>query len=514
MLEAIPLHCGIVNATEILKKNGADRLLLYCLVKQTFKSSMQIWIMNMDEETHLKRMLINENNRHDQWILTERFLDITDNIDVISSNKKFQAKATRDKKTKSPVFQLKQLEYVYLTKCTNSQMNFLVQLQLAGQTVYGLIHNMLGEKKAEGDSDGDLSDNSETDAQAESKTVTITSTCYLESSLIKLIATVPNNIIKQLNSTALTQTKKHKKRNSKKGKKKRVKSTSIVKQNTSKTTGGEEKLDVADFNHYNPIPTINDLTKQQEMWQKMIQHKIVDLTGFEHFQQVVFDSTPTTNMAEILVLPQTYHLTDFSWMSRLKSKHICLTNLSLTEKLFEQLINCLPSLEIVRVTRCRGVNCRILFHLLKLKKIKQIILDDPNMIVQEHLDYGVILNQEWRTINNHSLETLSITSNGLTLDMIDHILQAAPQLKHFVMNNTILDKLHECHKPGFYKEQQGDITFVSSLSDKRGFTVKKPVIVTNLLKDKYDPIPFSDSMVRIAQRRNPEWDLSDILHRS
>lgn len=437
-----------------------------------------------------EQKLVVENQRDSQWILTERFGDITDNITIVSTNKTIQ----RDLKKK---LSLTNLQYIYLTQCTQTKMVFLIQIKLEEQLIYCLIHNVLGEKTEKGsdgdESDGDLSDNSEHDAK--SNTVTITSKCYAERSIQELVRTAPNGLIKQLNSKALT-----------KAKKKRIK----VKRSTATSIGSKE--DVANYRLFDPIATIDDLNAEKTTWNQMVQHKIVDLTGFEHFHQSTFDQTSTKNKVEVLVLPQVYKIEDFGWLKNLRCKNICLANLCLTQDQVQQIAEVSPNVEIMRVLTCRGIDGRILLPLLRLKKIKQLIIDDPSLVLQEHLDHGVVADAEWKKLRNTSLETLSITSNGLTLDVIDHLMKSATELRNFVINNTILNKLHECHKPGFFAEQQGYITFISSLSDKRGFKVKKPVTVTNLLKNKYDPLPFSQSMVRIAQQNNPEWDLSDILH--
>lgn len=438
-------------------------------------------------DSHAKMELMRaaqEKHQRDQiWILTSSFDQIFKDIKMVHT-------------TLEEPPNISALQHVFCTKCTTNQMVFVIQLadQLA------LIHSVLKPDNSDDLSDSD--DENHTNIEA---------TCYMGSTLSELVRCVPRKILKYLNNPILlNNVKLSKKKSAKKGKSSRKKATPTPAPKLAKkhavaafpTT--QHKGNLSTYDPFDSAPT--------DLWNKMNTHEVVDLSGFEHFDQTVFDSTTSNKVTTTLVISQTWKMTDYAWLSKLESlQTICLRGLQLTEAAIQQIVKALPNLMVFRMEQCRGVDGRVMMYALRLPKLKQLILCDDKMVFQEHLDHGRISDKEWKTIKSDTLELVSITSAGLTLDVIAYLLQAAPAITNMILHDGVLSKVHDSHKEGFVLEDQGHVTFRSVQTKGRGFRARKPVVITNLLKDLYEAKPFSDSMVNLVHKKHPKWKLDDIL---
>jgi len=134
------------------------------------------------------------------------------------------------------------------------------------------------------------------------------------------------------------------------------------------------------------------------------------------------------------------------------------------------------------------------------------------MICQTNVYQGVVTNKEWQVLNNHSIEYLSINSDNLTNDVIDHILKSCHKLKKFLVNTLILKRLEPKIVDGFGPEY---VTFQSNEDLRVGFKALKDIKIKDLLKDKYEP-RFSESMEKFIEKMDEieirgEKDPQDLL---
>ena len=409
-----------------------------------------------------------DHQRDQIWIFIESFDDIFRSVKYIPDSLKHVIKPS-----------LSMLQHVFMTYCRPSHMIFL--LQMSDQ--FMLIDSNLTEVS----NDGDLV------SDDEDLMPVIDTICYVSDSMNKLINIVPSKIIKLLNNPVISSIRKKNRR-------------LLAKCAVIKELRSEPK--VGNLVKYDPL----DKGSQDVQWSKLYCNNIVDTSGFEHFTQRTFDNTIDNTDATTLIISQLWNITNYEWLTHFKSlKTICLRGLPLSENLLKQIITSLPDIEVFRVEQCTGIDGRILYYALQLTKLKQLILSDDRMVFQEHLDHGRVSDNEWRTLNNDSLQVISITSAGLTLDIIDHLLRSAHSVTNFIMHEGVLAKLHDSYKEGFILEQEGHVTFRSVQTKNHGFRARRPVTITNLLKDKYNAKPFSDSMVQLVHAKHPKWNLDDIL---
>ena len=129
------------------------------------------------------------------------------------------------------------------------------------------------------------------------------------------------------------------------------------------------------------------------------------------------------------------------------------------------------------------------------------MFDNPRLSCQENTFTTVIGPNEWSEMSNTSLELLMINSDNLTLDFISYLLSSFNIVNRFVIAMAVLEKVRNDMHPGYERES---ITFQTFEDSKIGFKINKSIKFSNLLKDRYNDEPFSESMMRVIRSNNPE----------
>lgn len=205
--------------------------------------------------------------------------------------------------------------------------------------------------------------------------------------------------------------------------------------------------------------------------------------------------SPSSHKINQLVIYQNFQLADFAWMKNFQS--VSLLNLwychQIEQKHIEQMVEILPHLDVFNLHSCCRVNLRVLIPLLKLSKLTKLAIDDPSFWCQKSIHEVFILPNEWRNLSCTSLEKLAINSKNLTLDVLDYILQACPNIKHLLVDDSILQMITRNIIGG---TQPDLITFHSWQSPNKGFEISKRVTFKNMYKDTYNSQMFSESMLK------------------
>ncbi len=209
----------------------------------------------------------------------------------------------------------------------------------------------------------------------------------------------------------------------------------------------------------------------------------------------------TENVTQ-LVIHQNFQIDDFSWFRQFPKVKLLnfWYNHRIEQQHILQMTETLPDLEVFNLHSCCRVNIRLLIPLLKLANLNKLAIDDPSFWCQKSIHEVFILPDEWRNMSCSSLDKLAINSKNLTLDVLDYILIACPNLQQLVVDESILDMVSRNALGG------GDTTNILTIhswqNPNKGFQIAKKVSFKNMYKDTYNSQMFSESMLkRIKENR-------------
>lgn len=251
------------------------------------------------------------------------------------------------------------------------------------------------------------------------------------------------------------------------------------------------------------------LPEKQQLWNTFVRSidGSLDLSGFHTLSVDIIKNGPGNKNITDIILYQNINIYDFSWLEKfvnLSLLSIWFINMIQDEHI-ETLVGKCNKLTVFEIHHCYQVSGRCLIALSKLPLLSRIIIDNDQLSCQSNPFSTVIKRNEWATIKNNNVEFLMINSNNLTLDYIDFTLKSFMYLKKFVMNDIILDKLYKNSVSGHEdKKDEYCVTFQSASDVSRGFVRYRDIKVFDLLCSKVDDNVYSDSMLRVIKKQNPE----------
>jgi hypothetical protein len=210
----------------------------------------------------------------------------------------------------------------------------------------------------------------------------------------------------------------------------------------------------------------------------------------------ILNSLKINKKIDQLIIQQNFQIDDFSWLKNfpnLKMMNFWYDQ-RIEQKHIEQIATILPDLEVFNLHSCCRVNIRFIIPLLKLKNIEKIAIDDPYFWCQKSIHELFILPDEWKNIYCPSLQKLAINSKNLTLDVLDYILIACPNIQQFLVDEDILTMITRNIIGGHDKDSL--ITFHSWQQPNKGFQINKKLTFKNMFKDTYSSQMFSESMLK------------------
>jgi hypothetical protein len=197
-----------------------------------------------------------------------------------------------------------------------------------------------------------------------------------------------------------------------------------------------------------------------------------------------------------LILYQNFQINDFEWLQ--KFPNIKLLNLfynhQLEQKHIEQITRVLPTLEVVNIHFCSRINVRILIPLLKLRNLTRLAIEDPQFWCQKSIHELFIAPHEWENIFCPSISKVAINSCNLTMDVIDYLLKACPNITQMTVEENVLKLLSENMEGGL--EKNDPLVVNSWQNPNKGFQIQKKIMFKNLLKNTYNSEMFSESMLK------------------
>ena len=265
--------------------------------------------------------------------------------------------------------------------------------------------------------------------------------------------------------------------------------------------------DVSALNGVTYIDFINKTHEEQvELWKTYMkqQKDHIDLSGFFLLEPQVLIDAGVKGSQDQIIINQNNRFYNFEWLKlfpKLKVLSIWYVNM-LQDEHVGQIAKTAPNLNTLELHNCYQVTGRALIPLFGMHLMEKLIFNNEKCSLQESGLETVITDEEWMQINNASLNILLIDSHNLTLDFIDLVLKRITGLKHFIMNEIILEKLRKNSASGCDDDRE-PVTFHSASNLQSGFKRYRHVKVYDQVRNKCGNM-FSDAMLKIIAERNPE----------
>ena len=151
---------------------------------------------------------------------------------------------------------------------------------------------------------------------------------------------------------------------------------------------------------------------------------------------------------------------------------------------------------------CCCLNIRILLPLLKLPYIKNICINYDNMWCQKGPYELFILPNEWELIDCLSLERLAINAKNMTLDIIDYIVKACPNIKEIFVDEEILTSVETNIINGYNIDEK--LIFRPWQTPEKGLQVCKKIKFKNLYKEAYESIKSKNEFIEKIKNKNED----------
>ena len=209
-----------------------------------------------------------------------------------------------------------------------------------------------------------------------------------------------------------------------------------------------------------------------------------------------------TNNIKQLILNNNYQLHSLEFLSKFKnldSVEFSYCN-NITQDHIIQLCKYCPYLTNANFHYCCCLNIRLLLPLLKLPYIKNICINYDNMWCQKGPYELFILPDEWELIDCLSLEKIAINAKNMTLDIIDYIVKACPNIKEIFIDEEILTSVESNIINGYNIDEK--LVFRPWQTPEKGLQVCKKIRFKNLYKEAYESIKSRNEFMEKIKKKN------------
>jgi hypothetical protein len=215
-----------------------------------------------------------------------------------------------------------------------------------------------------------------------------------------------------------------------------------------------------------------------------------------------------------LVMYQNFQINDFEWLKKLPN--LKLLNLfychQIEQRHIEQIVRVVPGLEVINIHYCSRMNIRILIPILKLRNVNKLAIEDSQFWCQKGVHELFILPDEWKSISCSSIQKVAINSYNLTLDVIDYLLIACPNIDQLTVDENVLKSVTKNIENG--RDKNSMMLIHSWQTPNKGLQVQKRPTFKNMMKDNYTTELFSESMlkkIKEHKEKNGEKEQTNFL---
>lgn len=205
-----------------------------------------------------------------------------------------------------------------------------------------------------------------------------------------------------------------------------------------------------------------------------------------------------------------YQIHNFKWLDSAWAQNlnkITFVNMALiTNDNLGFIVNKLNVLKQLAVHYCPQINIRMLIEVLKSKSLEVLILEDPKMVCQPNQYGGLITETEWDMIINVSLKKLLITSDTLSLDIIDYLRNSCQKLDMLIIAHDKYENLKKnvfVDKTTDNDDMKNENKLVIASTNGVKLDLPRNFILKNLMRHRFQT-PFSNAMMKIMEKIHQE----------
>lgn len=228
--------------------------------------------------------------------------------------------------------------------------------------------------------------------------------------------------------------------------------------------------------------------------------EILDLTNNYSITSSILSTIPFQEQITQIILNKNHQLENFEWLKNFPNVQLLdfryMNNLTFEDILY--ITSLFKNLKVINLHFCGRINLRVLLPILKLTHIEKICIDDENFWCQKGAYELFIKPDEWENIDCLSLKTIAINSLNLTLDVIDYIIKACPNLTTFIMDTEVFNSAIKNVINGYSSET---IILAPWQSTKKGVQLHRKIKFKNMYKDNYNTKVFTDSFMKTIEHQ-------------
>lgn len=215
-------------------------------------------------------------------------------------------------------------------------------------------------------------------------------------------------------------------------------------------------------------------------------------------QTTDFQPLPEFSQIKHVVFDQNCQFSDFSFLAKFPELKIFEIRQmpQINGKLLAEILQFAPNVEAFIMEYCSNLDISILWTLLKLKKIRLIKLNYPNLPDYYQAKNAQIIREHWKSCYSKTLEQLDVNSEHLTLEVLDYLVKGCPNLSDILVADSLLEKIS--HNVSFDHLSGQPLNFACSSEHNKGFKATRPIRFLNLNRNQYSE-PFSESMLKIIE---------------
>ena len=210
------------------------------------------------------------------------------------------------------------------------------------------------------------------------------------------------------------------------------------------------------------------------------------------FNNLLFDKVNT------IILNQNVTISDLNFIKSENFPNLKTLSVWSCQNISDNLLDCNANvIENLEFHNCKFITCRSLLNILKLKNLKKLLFDNEYMLFQKTTFKMEISDEEWKNINNESLKMFIINSHNFTLDFMQKFIESCKNLSQIIVPDDVFNNVIKNVRSGYNDTEISIINYNNTSIFK---TFKRDLVFRELLKNKYDSKPYSDSMLKIINK--------------
>ena len=226
----------------------------------------------------------------------------------------------------------------------------------------------------------------------------------------------------------------------------------------------------------------------------------------------LWEHSPISPQIKEISLYKNVMINSWKWLQRFPNLQTlnCTFCTQLNNKSVGQICQLVPDLRHLNLTQCPELSLEMFIPLLRHRRLETIWIERATFVCQTNPYRNLILPGVWKQLESPTLKKICITSDNLTADVLVDLMNACSNLEHLVMSQKLLERV----SPNLIEGSDDSlIKFQAFDNPKVGISLKKPVRILQLLRDRYEEEKYSESMLQkikeLETRSEPSSELEE-----